>query len=114
MEKEAVQPKNVAEPVFKAYFHAIKARGNHTLFIAGQVAIDPSGKVVGTRDIRAQTRQVFENLKAILQEAGGSLENVMKTNTYYSGHNNGNILFSDSLPSCDCILLGKTQSQGDF
>jgi 2-iminobutanoate/2-iminopropanoate deaminase len=82
MEKRAVIPKNIAQPVSQAYSHAIDARGNRFLFIAGQVALDPSGKVVGIRDIRAQTRQVFENIKAVLQAAGGGLENLVKTNTY--------------------------------
>jgi len=52
------------------------------LFIAGQTASDKDGNVVGKGDIEAQTRQVFKNLTAVLQEAGGTLDNIVMTTTY--------------------------------
>ena len=54
----------------------------------------------------------FPKRGRIVPEAGE--DNIREILFYYSGHNNGNVLFSDSLPTCDCILLGKTQSQGHF
>ena len=41
-----------------------------TIYTAGQVALDPDGNVVGTGDMKAQTRQVMENLKTVLEAAG--------------------------------------------
>lgn len=56
--------------------------GQRTLFVAGQVAYDAEGQIVGQGDIRAQTRQVLENLKACLVAAGATLADVAKLNTY--------------------------------
>ncbi len=52
------------------------------VFTAGQVAFDSEGKLVGAGDIRAQTRQAMENIKAILEEGGASLLDVMKVNIF--------------------------------
>ncbi|MCL5772948.1 MAG: RidA family protein [Firmicutes bacterium] len=52
------------------------------IFTAGQIPLDPeTGKFVGG-GIKEQTKRVLENLKAILEEAGSSLENVVKTTIY--------------------------------
>ena len=53
-------------------------------FIAGQVALDTSGKIVGENDVRAQLQQVFENLKAALTSAGGTFRDIVKLNIYYT------------------------------
>ena len=52
------------------------------VFIAGQVALDTAGNVVGKDDFRGQIRQVFENLKAAVDAAGGTMNDVIKLNTY--------------------------------
>jgi len=62
------------------YSHA--ARAGNTLYVAGQVAQDKSGKLVGKGDIDAQTKQVFANLRSVLTEAGGTLANIVKMTTY--------------------------------
>ncbi len=53
------------------------------VFIAGQVALDKSGNIVGKDDFRAQVQQVFENLKAAVEAAGGSFGDVIKLNSYF-------------------------------
>ena len=58
------------------YSQAVKA-GNH-IFVSGQLPINPETGEMPS-DIKAQTRQSIANLKAILEEAGGSLDNVVKT-----------------------------------
>ena len=65
------------------YSHAAKVNAGKMLFIAGQVAMDASGNVVGGDDFRAQTQQVFENLKKIVQAAGGSFRDIVKLNVYF-------------------------------
>lgn len=52
------------------------------VFIAGQVSLDRSGNLVGKDDVRAQLRQIFENLKAAVEAAGGTFDNVIKLNSY--------------------------------
>jgi reactive intermediate/imine deaminase len=53
------------------------------VFIAGQVALDKSGNVVGKDDFRTQVKQVFENLKAAVEAAGGSFHDIIKLNSYF-------------------------------
>ena len=52
------------------------------VYIAGQVAIDRSGNLVGKDNFRAQVQQVFENLKAAVEAAGGDFNSVIKLNYY--------------------------------
>ena len=54
----------------------------NTLYTAGQVSLDSDGNVVGEGDMRAQTRQVMENLKKILESAGFSFDDVVKVGVY--------------------------------
>ena len=68
----------------EGYSHAAKV-GN-MLYIAGQVARDKSGKLVGRGDITAQTKQVYANLANILKEAGGSFNHIVKMTTILTHH----------------------------
>ena len=52
------------------------------VFTAGQVAFDSGGNLVGSGDIRAQTRQVLTNVRDILEEGGASLSDVMKVTIF--------------------------------
>ncbi|MGA3173989.1 MAG: RidA family protein [Syntrophorhabdales bacterium] len=80
MAHEILELKSVHQTKGKGYSHAAKA--DKTLYIAGQVAIDVQGNLVGKGDFEAQARQVYTNLKNILQEAGGDLRNIVKTTTF--------------------------------
>jgi len=64
------------------YSHIVEVRSGRTLFIAGQLALDHDGKLVGPGDFRAQVKQVFENLKTRLEEGGASFKDVIKLNYY--------------------------------
>lgn len=64
------------------YSHIVEVRGGRTLYIAGQLALDKDGNLVGRDDFRAQVAQVFENLKARLEEVGASFNDVIKLNYY--------------------------------
>jgi 2-iminobutanoate/2-iminopropanoate deaminase len=67
------------------YSQAIKSNG--FLFVSGQVALDPhSGEFVGT-DVRQQTERVLENVKAILEAAGASFHQVVKTTVFLKDMN---------------------------
>lgn len=64
----------------KGYSHVAKA-GN-TLYIAGQVAKDLEDNLVGRGDFETQAHQVFTNLKNILEEAEGRIQNIVKMTTF--------------------------------
>jgi 2-iminobutanoate/2-iminopropanoate deaminase len=79
--KKIVCSQNAPKPI-GPYNQAVQA-GNF-LFVSGQLAIDPKiGKIV-TQDITTQTRQVMENIKAILEAAGHSLKDVVQSTVYLS------------------------------
>ena len=70
-----------AKPVAN-YKMATRMEGGRLLYIAGQVARDAAGEVLGKGDIRAQARQVFQNVRDVLQAAGGDLGDLLKITTY--------------------------------
>ena len=78
MEREDVAVRGMHKTT--GYSHAVKAGG--LLFVAGQVAQDAAGSLVGRGDIEAQAAQVFENLKAVLASARATFDDVVKMTTY--------------------------------
>lgn len=84
MPVERIQPAGLSQPVGSngqpSYSHVVKA-GN-TVYIAGQVARNAEGQVVGLGDIEAQITQVFENLKTAMASVGGDLRNLVKVVIY--------------------------------
>ncbi|HEY7364852.1 MAG TPA: RidA family protein [Methylomirabilota bacterium] len=65
------------------YSQAIKVTGAQAvLFLAGQVAYDKDGSVKHRGDFTGQAREVFRAIKALVEAGGGSLNNVVKLNTY--------------------------------
>ena len=70
-------------PKSVGYSQLAVVTGGTLVFIAGQVALDKSGNIVGKDDFKAQIQQVFENLKAAVEAAGGSFNNVIKLNSYF-------------------------------
>src|SRR5437870_9826371 len=79
-EIEFLNPPELMKPV--GFSHAAETRGGRTLFLAGQVAKDRDGRVVGTGDLVAQFRRVCENLKTLVTAAGGRLTDVAKLTIY--------------------------------
>ncbi|MBM4258072.1 MAG: RidA family protein [Deltaproteobacteria bacterium] len=54
----------------------------NTIYVSGQVAYNSAGKLVGAGDMKAQARQVYQNIKDILAAAGASMSDIIKINTY--------------------------------
>jgi 2-iminobutanoate/2-iminopropanoate deaminase len=73
-----IEPKGIYAPA--TYAHAMRA--GDTLYVAGQVARDAEGALVGPNDAVAQARQVYANLGAVLAAAGARPEHVVKVTTY--------------------------------
>jgi len=77
--KKIINTTNAPAPV-GPYNQSVLA--NRTLYMSGQIAIDPStGKLI-TDNIEDETNQVFKNIKAVLTEAGMTLENVVKCSVF--------------------------------
>lgn len=76
---EMLQPEGLGRPV-GMYSHV--SRAGDLLFIAGQLAVDVDGNIVGPGDFEAQMRQVFRNLEAALSGGGTSFDGVAKFTTY--------------------------------
>ena len=76
--KKVIAPKNLHRPF--GYAHAIQV--DKTLYISGQIPLDMDMNVVGKNDMAAQTEQVYGNLKRVLEDAGGSMKNIVMLNIY--------------------------------
>jgi enamine deaminase RidA (YjgF/YER057c/UK114 family) len=75
-----INPEAMHRPT--GYTHVVEVTAGRPVYIAGQVALDPTGAIVGPGDIGAQARQVFDNLRTALQAVGAGFEQVVKL-TYY-------------------------------
>jgi enamine deaminase RidA (YjgF/YER057c/UK114 family) len=78
MNTQFLNPTGIAPPT--GYTHVVTTDARTTIFIAGQVGIDPQGKIAD--GLRAQTVQVYENLKTALAAAGATFDHVLKVTTY--------------------------------
>ena len=74
-------PVSVAPPMKPHYSNSIRTNGP-LLFIAGQVALDADGKLVGEGDIRAQATQVLENIRAIVEANGAAMADLAQVTVY--------------------------------
>jgi 2-iminobutanoate/2-iminopropanoate deaminase len=77
--KEIVQSENAPKAI-GPYSAGVMSR--HFLFTSGQIGLDPASGVIVAGGIEAETRQALTNLKAILEDAGTGLENVVKTTVF--------------------------------
>lgn len=53
------------------------------VFIGGQISADGQGRTIGAGNIEVQTRNVFNNIRRVLREAGGEMSDIVKINTFY-------------------------------
>ena len=74
-------PAELGKPMGQ-YTHVTRVKANEFLFIAGMLAGDVEGNVVGKGDFHAQTAQVFRNLEAALKSADASWQNIVQFTTY--------------------------------
>lgn len=84
MPKEVIRSDRAPLPI-GPYSQAIRAGG--VLYLAGQVALDPSTGQFLAGDIKAQTRRVLQNLSAVLEAAGSSIDQVVKTTVFLKDMN---------------------------
>ena len=79
---EYIDPPGAA-PAQGLYSHAARVAAGDLYFVAGQLAVDMKGQVVGRHDFEAQFRQVFENLRTVLDGLGVTFDHVAKFTTYF-------------------------------
>lgn len=80
---QPIQPTNLWDSSPYSFSQVVRVDAPRSLaFIAGQVALAPDGSVVGAGDIDTQLRQVFDNLRAAVEGAGGTLNNIASLNVY--------------------------------
>jgi enamine deaminase RidA (YjgF/YER057c/UK114 family) len=84
MERQFINPPGLSTP--RGYTHVVTTPPGRLVFIAGQVATDANGQLVGAGDLRAQAEQVFENLKTALAAAGATFADVVKGTTFIVGY----------------------------
>ena len=77
---EYMNPPTLSSPT--GYTHVVQVYGGRTVYIAGQVAFDKSGNLIGKGDFAAQATQVFENLKLALAAAGATFDHLVKVTTF--------------------------------
>ena len=75
-----INPETIAQP--SGYTHVVETRGNRTIYISGQIALDRQGNLVGSNDMKAQAEQVFRNLSAALAAVNADFDDVVKV-TYF-------------------------------
>lgn len=80
MKREIINPSQLAEP--RGFNHGFLVEGGRLLFLAGQDASDTNGAIVAPGDLVGQFEQVLKNLQAVVEEAGGSMQDIVKLNVF--------------------------------
>src|SRR6476646_7177521 len=79
-ETRYINPPGLAKPT--GYTHVVLAADGRTVYIAGQVAFDSTGALVGAGDFRAQAERVYANLRIALASVGATFSDVVKMTTF--------------------------------
>lgn len=93
------------------YSHAVVV--NNMVYTSGQIPLTIDGEVIGD-DVAEQTKQVLENLSAVLEESGSNLNSVVKTMIFINDMNDFPIInevygqyFNDHLPARSCVEVSR-------
>lgn len=81
-----INPEGMYDSVQYGFSHAVMQAGGRTLHLAGQVAWNSRGELVGSGDLAAQTRQALLNLRTVLDAAGATPAHVVRIRTYVVDH----------------------------
>ena len=80
MEKNIINPPALPRP--RGFSHGILVTGGRLLFLAGQTGSDAEGRIVAPGDLVAQYQQVLGNLQAVVEAAGGKMQDITKINIF--------------------------------
>tara|TARA_Y100001968_G_C19385462_1_gene732602 strand:- start:643 stop:1041 length:399 start_codon:yes stop_codon:yes gene_type:complete len=110
--KKIIKTSNAPKPI-GPYNQAVIS--NNLLFISGQVAFDPKTDTLVLDNIENETKQVMENLKAILESVNATFENVIKTSIFLSDMDNfvkvngvyGSYFNEDTAPARETVEVAR-------
>lgn len=123
MRSEKVNPPDLYDSVGYGFSHAARQRSGSVLHLAGQVAWDKNGKLVGPGDLAAQTRQALANIRTVLAAAGASPADILRLRTYVVNHSPeklGPVLaeiaefYADTLPAPNTFIGVSTLALPEF
>jgi len=110
--KRSIIQTDKAPQAIGPYSQAVKV--GDFLFVSGQIPIDPQSGQLVTGDIQMETKQVLENLQAIIREAGATLSDVVKTTIFINDMDNFGLVneiygryFSDDPPARACVEVSR-------
>lgn len=116
--KTSVYTKNAPKPI-GPYSQAVKL--NNMVFVSGQISINPQTNELEISSIDEQARRVFNNLKAICEASGGSLNDVVKLNLYFTDLADFNIVndimlefFANPYPSRAAVQVSALPKNVNF
>ncbi|MFJ4828874.1 RidA family protein [Streptomyces sp. NPDC088747] len=81
-----MNPVTLAAPIQGLYTHAAIGTGSRFIAIAGQIALDKDGNLIGVGDHEAQAEQAFRNFRAALEAAGATPDDLIKNTIHVVGH----------------------------
>lgn len=82
VDRHAVMPDSIPAGPAERFAYSYGVKAGNTLYVSGQVSFNADGEIVGPDDVSAQAEQIFTNLRAVLEAAGGSLDDLVSTTTY--------------------------------
>ncbi|EKE11484.1 MAG: hypothetical protein ACD_15C00074G0001 [uncultured bacterium] len=118
--KTPINPENFTH-IMGSYSHGLKVDvgDSEMIFVTGQIAMDKDGNAVAPNNIEEQTEFVFKNIRTILNEAGSSLDDVVKAVLYVTKIEDfskispiRNKYFAYSKPVCTLVEINKTVKEG--
>ncbi len=110
-----IDPPTLAPPVMDLYAQIVVASAGRLAFVAGQVALDPEGRLVGAGDHRAQARQCFANIRAAVAAVGATPADIVRMTINVVDHRaeligpifeSGREILGDEWPITASMLLG--------
>jgi enamine deaminase RidA (YjgF/YER057c/UK114 family) len=80
--KQHLNPPTLFPSLSFGFSQAVVSQGGKTIYVSGQTAWDAQKRIVGGKDLREQTRQALRNVRTAVEEAGGTLEDVVSLRLY--------------------------------
>jgi 2-iminobutanoate/2-iminopropanoate deaminase len=116
MSREEIRVDSLAEPI-SHFTDAVRAGG--FLYVSGIVAVDRDGRLVGADDVVAQTRQVLENMRAVLEAGGCGFEDVVKVTIFLTDIDDRPLInplrqevFGDARPASTLVEVPRLAVEG--
>lgn len=123
MKREAVNPESMYNSVQFGFSHAVESEGARMLHLAGQVAWDANGDLVGPGDLAAQAAQCFSNLTEVLASRGATAANVVRLRTYIVDYSPDKLevlgpaigaFYQDVVPAANTLIGVQALAMPDF